>query len=39
MEPMTYRDRQGQEIALLEWAGLWENMSYRVAPKTGWATL
>mgnify|MGYP007085783733 CR=1 FL=1 len=27
---MTYRDRQGREIALLEWAHLRKNMSYRV---------
>ncbi|MFE6104721.1 hypothetical protein ACFVQ4_32880 [Streptomyces laurentii] len=27
---MTHRDRQGRQIELTEWAGLWDNMTYRV---------
>ncbi|MFI0772846.1 hypothetical protein ACH4TQ_49680 [Streptomyces sp. NPDC021218] len=27
---MTHRDRQGQQIELMEWADLWDNMAYRV---------
>ncbi|MFD7924025.1 hypothetical protein ACFV3R_33075 [Streptomyces sp. NPDC059740] len=27
---MTHRDRQGQEIDLIRWAELWNDMAYRV---------
>lgn len=27
---MTYRNREGQEIGLLEWAELWEDRAYKV---------